>query len=37
MATKLSLAYQIADNVLGYVNYGKGYRSGGFNSARRKV
>jgi iron complex outermembrane receptor protein len=31
---KLSLAYQIADNVLGYVNYGKGYRSGGFNSAK---
>jgi iron complex outermembrane receptor protein len=29
---KLSLAYQIAENVLGYVNYGKGYRSGGFNS-----
>ena len=30
---KLSLAYQIEENILGYVNYGKGYRSGGFNSA----
>jgi iron complex outermembrane receptor protein len=26
------LAYQIAETVLGYINYGKGYRSGGFNS-----
>jgi len=29
---KFSLSYQIDENVLGYVNYGKGYRSGGFNS-----
>ncbi|WP_264532328.1 TonB-dependent receptor [Flavobacterium sp. N502540] len=31
---KLSLAYQFSETVLGYVNYGKGYRSGGFNSAK---
>lgn len=30
---KFSLAYQVVENVLGYANYGKGYRSGGFNSA----
>ncbi|MEM6806697.1 MAG: TonB-dependent receptor, partial [Bacteroidota bacterium] len=29
---KLSLAYQATDNVLVYSNYGRGYRSGGFNS-----
>lgn len=30
---KFSLSYQVVENVLGYANYGKGYRSGGFNSA----
>lgn len=29
---KLSLAYQGSDQVLVYANYGRGYRSGGFNS-----
>lgn len=29
---KLSLAYQATDNILLYGNYGRGYRSGGFNS-----
>lgn len=29
---KLSLAYQGSDQVLLYANYGRGYRSGGFNS-----
>lgn len=29
---KLSLAYQASDQVLVYGNYGRGYRSGGFNS-----
>ncbi|MBT8245139.1 MAG: TonB-dependent receptor [Winogradskyella sp.] len=29
---KFSLAYQFTDNVLAYANYGRGYRSGGFNS-----
>jgi len=29
---KFSLAYQITENVLTYANYGRGYRSGGFNS-----
>lgn len=29
---KLSLAYQATDNFLLYGNYGRGYRSGGFNS-----
>jgi len=29
---KLSLAYQVKENVMVYANYGKGYRSGGFNS-----
>lgn len=29
---KVSLAYQATENVLIYANYGRGYRSGGFNS-----
>jgi iron complex outermembrane receptor protein len=29
---KVSLAYQATDNVLVYGNYGRGYRSGGYNS-----
>ena len=29
---KFSLSYQAAENVLAYANYGRGYRSGGFNS-----
>lgn len=29
---KFSLAYQASKNVLAYANYGRGYRSGGFNS-----
>lgn len=29
---KFSVAYQITETVLGYANYGRGYRSGGFNS-----
>lgn len=29
---KVSLAYQAAENVLIYGNYGRGYRSGGYNS-----
>ncbi|MFC4636025.1 TonB-dependent receptor [Dokdonia ponticola] len=29
---KFSLAYQFSKNVLAYANYGRGYRSGGFNS-----
>ena len=29
---KASVAYQASDNVLAFVNYGRGYRSGGFNS-----
>ena len=29
---KFSLAYEISKNVLAYTNYGRGYRSGGFNS-----
>ncbi|UAM97479.1 TonB-dependent receptor [Polaribacter litorisediminis] len=29
---KFSLAYEFSDAVLGYANYGRGYRSGGFNS-----
>lgn len=29
---KLSMAYQFSKTILGYANYGKGYRSGGFNS-----
>lgn len=28
---KVSLSYQASDNVLAYANYGRGYRSGGFN------
>lgn len=30
---KLSLSFKAADNVLMYTNYGRGYRSGGFNQA----
>lgn len=29
---KFSLAYEFSKTVLGYANYGRGYRSGGFNS-----
>ncbi|WP_242157185.1 TonB-dependent receptor [Aestuariivivens sediminis] len=29
---KFSLAYEASENVLAYANYGRGYRSGGFNS-----
>lgn len=29
---KFSLSYEISENVLTYANYGRGYRSGGFNS-----
>ncbi len=29
---KFSLAYEFSATVLGYANYGRGYRSGGFNS-----
>lgn len=29
---KFSLAYEFSETVLGYANYGRGYRSGGFNS-----
>lgn len=29
---KFSLAYQISKDVLAYANYGRGYRSGGFNA-----
>ncbi|TXD82675.1 TonB-dependent receptor [Subsaximicrobium wynnwilliamsii] len=29
---KFSLAYEFSETILGYANYGRGYRSGGFNS-----
>ncbi|WP_417444091.1 TonB-dependent receptor [Joostella sp.] len=29
---KLSLSYQLTEKILAYANYGRGYRSGGFNS-----
>ncbi len=29
---KFSLAYEISETILAYTNYGRGYRSGGFNS-----
>lgn len=29
---KFSLAYQFTENTMAYANYGRGYRSGGFNS-----
>ncbi|WP_142784648.1 TonB-dependent receptor [Changchengzhania lutea] len=29
---KFSMAYEISETVLAYANYGRGYRSGGFNS-----
>jgi iron complex outermembrane receptor protein len=31
---KLSLAYKATDNMLMYANYGKGYRTGGFNQGQ---
>lgn len=29
---KFSISYQFSENTMGYANYGRGYRSGGFNS-----
>jgi len=34
---KISISYQANDQFLGYVNYGRGYRSGGYNSGQTKL
>lgn len=31
---KFSLSYQAKENIMAFANYGRGYRSGGFNTAR---
>ncbi len=34
---KLSFSYQAKDNIMAFANYGRGYRSGGFNTARTNI